>query len=99
MGQNGGARPGAGRKPKADEIKLIESLQHLDDVAISAIEEGINARDYNYVKLFMEYRYGKPKQQVQLSNDPDNPFEKAAPIVNVYNTLPPLAQDEKEVDV
>ena len=24
--ENGGARPGAGRKPKADEIKLIEQM-------------------------------------------------------------------------
>jgi hypothetical protein len=26
MGQNGGARPGAGRRPKADEIKIIEQM-------------------------------------------------------------------------
>jgi len=95
---NGGARPGAGRKPKADEIKLIESLQHLDDVAIAAIEEGMNSKDYNYVKLFMEYRYGKPKQQVQLSNDADNPFSFVPPTINVYNTTPPLSKSETEID-
>jgi hypothetical protein len=38
MGQNGGARPGAGRKPKADEIKIIEQMD-----AIAVPEEAWQA--------------------------------------------------------
>ena len=33
MGKNGGARPGAGRPPKADEIKIIEQM---DAIAVPA---------------------------------------------------------------
>ncbi|MEY3420104.1 MAG: hypothetical protein RIR48_384 [Bacteroidota bacterium] len=32
MAENGGARPGAGRKPKAEEIQIIEAM---DAVAVS----------------------------------------------------------------
>lgn len=70
----GGARVGSGRKPKADELLLIETLSPLDSQAFKAISDGIAEGDFNYVKLFMEYRYGKPKQQVQLSGDQDNPI-------------------------
>lgn len=64
---HGGARPGGGRKPKATEIELIERLSPLDDVALDALKTGVKNGDYNFVKLFMEYRFGKPKQDIGLS--------------------------------
>lgn len=66
MGQNGGARIGAGRKPKADELKLIDALSIYDAKAQEALFNGVDAGDFNYIKLFFEYRYGKPRQQVDL---------------------------------
>lgn len=65
--KNGGARPGAGRKPKATELELIERLSPLDDVALEALKKGVQAGDFNFTKLFMEYRFGKPKQDIGLS--------------------------------
>lgn len=66
-GQNGGARPGAGRKPKADEIALIERLSPMDEIALKALKIGVSSGDFNFIKLFMEYRFGKPKQDIGLS--------------------------------
>lgn len=63
----GGKRENAGRKRKCDEIQLIEKLKPLDEVAFSALEEGINKRDFPFIKLFFEYRFGKPNQLVELS--------------------------------
>ena len=68
---NGGARKGAGRKPKADEIALIELLSPLDDLAFKALEIGVKAGEFPYVKMFMEYRYGKPKETVNLRGELD----------------------------
>lgn len=61
---HGGARKGAGRKTKAEETELIQKLSAYDDVALSAIITGVENGDYDYVKMFMEYRHGKPRQTV-----------------------------------
>ena len=47
---NGGARQGAGRKPKAEEIKLIERLTPLEGKAFKALEAGIEQGDFKYVQ-------------------------------------------------
>lgn len=60
-----GARVGenrnAGRKPKAMEIELIEKLTPLDELAFKELEKGIKSGSFQYLKLYFEYRYGKPK--------------------------------------
>ena len=65
---HGGKREGAGRKTKADEQKLIERLSPLDDIALEALKNAIEEEESWAVKLFMEYRYGKPKQQIENTN-------------------------------
>jgi hypothetical protein len=65
----GGARPGAGRKPKADEQELIDKLRPMDAIAIAALQEGVKNKDYQFLKLFMDYRFGKPKEKVEHSGD------------------------------
>lgn len=65
--KNGGYRPGSGRKPKATELELIERLSPLDDVALESLKMGVQSGDFNFTKLFMEYRFGKPKQDIGLS--------------------------------
>jgi len=62
---NGGNK-NAGRKPKADEIKLIERLTPLADAAYSALEKGIEEGNALYVKMWFEYYYGKPKQTLDV---------------------------------
>ncbi len=54
-----------GRPKKADEQKLLESLEPLHPKVIQAIVNGVELNDYRFIKLYMEYYYGKPKQQIQ----------------------------------
>lgn len=70
-GKNGGARPGAGRKPKSDEIALIERLSPYDDVAIKALIDGVKTKEFPYIKLFLEYRFGKAKESIDLNTKGD----------------------------
>jgi hypothetical protein len=39
----GGSRTGAGRKPKADELKLIENLTPLHKQALESLKIGLEA--------------------------------------------------------
>jgi hypothetical protein len=73
----GGAREGAGRKPKILEIKLIEQMD-----AISVPNEIWNALlfkckegDTAAIKLWLSYRFGLPKQQIDVTSN----GEKIAP--------------------
>ena len=77
MGKNGGARPGAGRPPKIQEVKLIEQMD-----ALAAPQEIWNALlmkcaqgDTNAIKLWLSYRFGLPKQQIDVTSN----GEKIAP--------------------
>lgn len=68
MAEHGGAREGAGRKPKADEQRLVEKLTPLEPKAYQALENGIEENQSWAVKLFFEYLYGKPKQSVDVTS-------------------------------
>ena len=68
--ENGGARPGAGRKPKADEIKLIEQMDAVmvpESVWI-ALATKVESGDVQAQKTWLSYRYGMPKQIVEQTN-------------------------------
>lgn len=71
---NGGARKGAGRKPKADEIELIERLSPLDDLAFDELKKGIQAGSFPHLKLFHDYRYGKPRETKDININEDLPL-------------------------
>lgn len=64
---HGGAREGAGRPPKAEEQKLIELLSPFEDIALTKLKEGVQSGDHNFIKLYMEYRFGKPKQTIDAN--------------------------------
>jgi hypothetical protein len=66
---NGGKREGAGRKPKAEEQKLIEKLSPLMPLAYKALETALNEDEAWAVKLSMEYFYGKPRQQMDVTTN------------------------------
>jgi len=66
--KNNGGNKNAGRKPKADEQLLIEKLSPLEDIALKALKKALQEDQGWAVKLFMEYRYGKPKQQIEQTN-------------------------------
>jgi len=67
--KKGGFRDGAGRKPKATELELIELLTPFEAIALQALEKGVKAGEFAYIKLFFEYRYGKPKQDIGIKTD------------------------------
>tara|TARA_R110001606_G_C15339529_1_gene646412 strand:+ start:93 stop:377 length:285 start_codon:yes stop_codon:yes gene_type:complete len=70
MGTHGGIRKGAGRPAKADELKFLEKLdKHIDqDEAIKSLKELIKDGNFNAIKLYFEYRFGKPKEVVENIN-------------------------------
>jgi hypothetical protein len=77
MGQNGGARPGAGRKPKIQEIKIIEQMDAIcvPDKIWEALLMKCAQGDTNALKLWLSYRFGLPKQQIDVTSN----GEKIAP--------------------
>ncbi len=72
---NGGARKGAGRPPKADEALLIERLGPMDDIAFAALKTGLEKKASWAVKMFMEYRFGKPKERVIIEEEDPQEFD------------------------
>ena len=67
---NGGKRDGAGRPKKADEQKLIEKLDNLIDneEVIRKLGGQIFNGDGRAMSLYFGYRYGKPKESVDISS-------------------------------
>jgi hypothetical protein len=83
-GKNGGARVGAGRKPKADEIQVIEMM----DAALapnevwSSLANLVRDGDVQAVKTWLNYRYGMPKQQLNVDA---TIMEFPSPIIEMPN--------------
>ena len=80
MGKNGGAREGAGRKPKVEEIKIIEQM---DAIAVPeriwlALLRKCEEGDTQALKLWLSYRLGLPKQQIDITSN----GEKVAPPIH-----------------
>lgn len=74
MAQHGGIRENAGRKPKADEQKLIEKLTPLESKAFKALESAIDDNQNWAVKLWFEYMYGKPKEKIEVTKIEEQPL-------------------------
>lgn len=73
---HGGRRKGAGRKPKIDELDLIGRLDNIiesDDV-IEKMNELIKQGNFNAIKLYFEYRFGKPKDSIDITSG-DSPIQ------------------------
>ena len=68
---NNGGNKNAGRKPKSEEIQMIEKLTPLDDIAFEKLQEGVKEGSFYHLKLFFEYRFGKPKQLIGLVSEKD----------------------------
>ena len=66
---HGGKRNGAGRKSKQDEEALIDSLSPMDKLFFDAIEKGMKGGEYNFCRLFADYRHGKAKERIEHSGD------------------------------
>tara|TARA_Y100000004_G_scaffold180520_1_gene225238 strand:- start:13 stop:243 length:231 start_codon:yes stop_codon:yes gene_type:complete len=71
---HGGKRAGAGRKPKAEEISLIEKLSPLEESAFIALKEGVERGDFKFVQLFYNYYAGKPRETKDINISEDVPL-------------------------
>ena len=81
----GGSRIGSGRKPKVQEVKLIEQM---DAISVpSEIWEALLFKckqgDTGALKLWLAYRFGMPKQQIDVTTN----GESIAPPIQWINTL------------
>jgi hypothetical protein len=64
----------AGRKPKSEEIKLVERLSPLEDDALKALTEGVQSGDIKWVTLYLNYYLGKPKETKDITINEDLPL-------------------------
>lgn len=77
MANRGGYRPNSGRKPKAEELRLIETLSPLEPLVLEHLQRGIEAMDFRFIKLYMQYYYGLPKRVIELEQE--EPIAKNLP--------------------
>ena len=70
---NGGKREGAGRKPKADELKLIERLDEVidKDEALQTLAK-MAKKDFRALQLYLNYRWGKPKEKMDITTNEES---------------------------
>lgn len=87
MGKNGGARPGAGRPSKIQEVKLIEQMDRIavPDEIWKALLFKIKEGDTQAIKLWLSYRLGLPKQQIDVTT-------------NGESIAPPIQWISKEIE-
>ena len=70
----GGKRDGAGRKPKAEEVALIEKLTPLEPLAFAALEKGLEKGDFKFTQLFYNYYAGKPRETKDVTLTTEQPI-------------------------
>lgn len=68
-GAKKGENRGQGRKPKSDEIKLIERLSPMADVAFQKLKEGVESGDFKFIQLYLNYYAGKPKESKDITSN------------------------------
>lgn len=71
--QRGGKREGAGRKPKAEEQRIRDLTSPYIDGAIAKVVDIMTNGDKSSdqlaaAKLLLEYHFGKPKQQTDVTS-------------------------------
>lgn len=72
--KNNGGHPNSGRKPKADEIAMIERLSPMEDKAYKALEKGVENGDFKFVQLYFNYYAGKPKETKDITLNNEQPI-------------------------
>lgn len=68
-GAKKGENRGQGRKSKADEIKLIERLSPMADIAFEKLLEGVKSGDFKFIQLYLNYYAGKPKETKDITSN------------------------------
>tara|TARA_R100001460_G_scaffold6748_2_gene17511 strand:- start:341 stop:607 length:267 start_codon:yes stop_codon:yes gene_type:complete len=74
MAEWGGKRNNAGRKPKADELQLLEKLSPMEDLFLQVLHDGLKKGDYKFAQLYANYYYGKPRETQDITLNQDTPL-------------------------
>ena len=67
--KNNGGHKTAGRKPKAEEQKLVEKLTPFEPAALRVLGANIQSGEKWAIELFFKYMYGMPKQQTDITSN------------------------------
>jgi hypothetical protein len=62
------------KRGKSIDISLIEKLTPLDDIAFEKLKQGIERGDFQYLKLYFYYRYGRPKAIREVTVNVETPL-------------------------
>ena len=76
-----GIKGKSGRKPKAEDIAMIEKLTPLDEMAFIKLKEGIEAGDFKFIRLYFLYRWGSPRQMQDVT------ITSEVPIFNIKDVF------------
>ena len=81
---HGGKRKGGGRKPKISEIQVIEQMDAIavPERAWRALWERCEDGDIQALKTWIAYRFGNPKNSVDVTSKGD----KITPPINWIST-------------
>lgn len=63
----GGARKGAGRKSKAEEMELQTKLDPMEPAFLKSFHDQIKKGNAIALKLYAEYRFGKPTDNLDVT--------------------------------
>jgi hypothetical protein len=66
----------------------------MDDLALALLNNKLEEGDMAALKMFMEYRWSKPRQEVAIDGD----LLLSIPAPVIYNQAPPLASTENDID-
>ena len=64
----------AGRKPKSEEIKLVERLSPLEDAPLDALKKGVESGELKWIQLYLNYYLGKPRETKDITINEDLPL-------------------------
>tara|TARA_R110001592_G_scaffold204577_2_gene454669 strand:+ start:316 stop:597 length:282 start_codon:yes stop_codon:yes gene_type:complete len=68
-GKSGGAREGAGRPSNGEVINIRKIMdEHIDvNIVMDQLLQRIESGDHRAIELFMKYRAGLPKQEIDIN--------------------------------
>jgi|TARA_R100001198_G_C5196555_1_gene187204 hypothetical protein len=72
--RNNGGHSNGGRKPKAEEVKLIERLTPLEPQAYAALKKGIESGEFKFIQMFYHYYAGKPRETKDITLNTEQPL-------------------------
>ena len=72
--KNNGGHSNGGRKPKAEQVKLIERLTPLEPQAYAALKKGIESGEFKFIQMFYHYYAGKPRETKDITLNTEQPL-------------------------